>query len=490
MIINNKVKKLVVSTPQGESGILHHDSRYSFNYGTGDRSCEASLLMPIRPESYSSGALPIVFAMNKPEGFLLQKIMGHFAKQGGLDDMKLLSIVGENQIGRLKYAEPEIKRKKISRPQIGLEELLKKHPNQTLFDFLVDTYLESGISGVQPKVMIPDADKFIVDSKTTVTYSDLIVKSGGAEYPFLTQNEFLCMEAARFSLIDVPQCWLSEDGKLFVMKRFDLNDNKPLGFEDMSVLMGKQPDIHGHFKYESSYENIAKVIQLFCKQDAIENKQKLFEYVALSVMVRNGDAHLKNFGLLYEHPDAQQLPSLSPLYDVVTTTVYPHINPSTGVSLADRTMALNLNKEKRYPSRKEIIQFGADICHVSKPQEVLERIGNGMSEALLAHREKIEPKFFDLMSGEWDKGRMSIGPDRFYVTGNIENIVTKGIHIGEIIDVSDEVVVQKTGRKPDEITRHDVSLLSKTVAKGEVLEIKYIDGHGIVSGKPLGVEVE
>jgi serine/threonine protein kinase HipA of HipAB toxin-antitoxin module len=30
--------------------------------------------------------------------------------------------------------------------------------------------------------------------------------------------------------------------------------------------------------------------------------RRLFEYVAFTVMVRNGDGHLKNFGLLYEHP--------------------------------------------------------------------------------------------------------------------------------------------------------------------------------------------
>ena len=418
---NNKIKKLIVTTPQGESGALHHESRYSFNYSTGERAAEVSLLMPIRPESYSSGALPIAFSMNKPEGFLLQKIMTHFAKQGGLDEMKLLSIIGANQIGRLNYSDPNDQKQKSSRPQIGLQALLKEQSTQSLFDFLVDAYLESGISGVQPKVMIPDAEKTAsVNGKSTILHSDLIVKSGGEEYPFLTQNEFLCMEAARCSDIRVPPFWLSDDGGLFVMERFDLRQGNALGFEDMAVLMAKQPDPQGAYKYQGSYENIATAIQLYCKEAAIESKQRLFEYVALSIMVRNGDAHLKNFGLLYEHPTADQAPSLAPLYDVVTTTVYPHINPRTGIPKADRTMALKLNKNKDYPLRQDFLRFGADTCHVSKPQEVIDRIASAMSATLLAQRERIDDNFYELIKLEWDLGRMSLEPNRVYLSRSDE----------------------------------------------------------------------
>lgn len=421
---NDKVKKLTVTTPQGDAGVLHHESRYSFNYTTGDRAAEVSLVMPIRPESYSSGALPNVFSMNRPEGYLLHKIKEVFAKQGGLNDMKLLSIVGDNQIGRLKYSEPDIRKAKPMRPQVGLQELLKQHPMQSLFDFLVDTYLESGISGVQPKVMIPDADRSaLVDFKTTVMHSNLIVKSGGDEYPFLTQNEFLCMEAARCSDIRVPTFWLSDDGGLFVMERFDLCDGKTLGFEDMTVLMAKQPDPEGAYKYQGSYENIATVIQLYCRDAAIENKQRLFEYVALSIMVQNGDAHLKNFGLLYEHPTASEPPRLAPLYDVVTTTVYPHTDVRTGMSKVDRSMALKLNKEKNYPLRQTLLRFGADFCHVPKPHQVIDRIATAMSETLLKQRERIDAKFHALISSEWDIGRMRLEPNRIYGSVPIEKSV-------------------------------------------------------------------
>ena len=67
-----KIKRLIVATPQGEAGTLDKESRYVFNYGTGERACEVSLAMPIRAESHASSVLPPPFTMNKPEGWLFQ----------------------------------------------------------------------------------------------------------------------------------------------------------------------------------------------------------------------------------------------------------------------------------------------------------------------------------------------------------------------------------------------------------------------------------
>lgn len=406
-----KIRRLIVATPQGASGVLDNESRYVFNYSTGERSCEASLTMPIRTESYASGALLTPFAMNKPEGWLYRQIVGRMAKHEHVDDMRLLAIVGGNQIGRLSYSVPDLS----TRPtpaQISLSDLLRRQPATELFDFLANVYFESGISGVQPKVLVPDGDKAL-DGKVTVAQPDLIVKAAGDDYPHLTQNEFLCMDAARRAGIRVPKFWLSDDGGLFVMQRFDLEGDQRLGFEDMSVLMDKAPDPQGHYKYQGSYENVVRVIRAYCRGgEGLASSQRFFEYLALCVMVRNGDAHLKNFGLLYEHPAAATSPTLAPLYDVVTTTVYAYRDYRSDHRLVDRTMALKLHKSKRYPSRKELLQFGADVCHVRDPQQVIERIATAMSETLAANRERVDRGFLQQLSSEWDGGRLSVAVDR------------------------------------------------------------------------------
>lgn len=95
--------------------------------------------------------------------------------------------------------------------------------------------------------------------------SDLIVKSGAEEYAHLAQNEFLCLEAARLAGLETPSFWLSENGELFVMERFDLTPSGRLGFEDMAVLLGLHKDPHDNYKYSQSYEILAAVVEHVCR---------------------------------------------------------------------------------------------------------------------------------------------------------------------------------------------------------------------------------
>lgn len=406
----DKIKHLTVSSPQGICGDLRKESRFVFNYTAGERSREVSLTMPIRAESYSSGALLPVFEMNKPEGYLLSKIEEAFAKIGRLDDMALLALTGGTQIGRLNYALPGAQEHR-RRAQIGRRELLARRPTAQLFDELVAIYFESGISGVQPKVLLPDADSVRLDSRATVVHADLIVKASGSEFPHLTENEFLCMSAARRAGLAVPDFDLSEDGGLFVCKRFDLGLRQPLGFEDMAVLMGKP----SRGKYEGSYEGIARAIRLFCADaDPLAQLRRFFEYVTCLVMMRNGDGHLKNFGLLYEHPDLPATVRLAPLFDVVTTSICDSSAGTRRIAKYDRTLALNLAKSRQYPDRRTLLRFAGEVCEVRDPQAVIERIGDAMSETLDAERGRIHSELLAALRKEWDAGRESLQPVRVF----------------------------------------------------------------------------
>jgi serine/threonine-protein kinase HipA len=395
-----KIKHLMVTTPQGPSGDLIKEARFAFNYAAKQTEREVSLTMPLRAESYASGALLPIFEMNRPEGYLLSKIEEAFAKEGGLDDMRLLDIVGGAQIGRLTYARPEEQRPRVP-GRIGLKEILARQPTSELFDFLVATYFQSGISGVQPKVLVPDDDKHDAGLGRETVHADLIVKAGGDEFPYLTQNEFMCLTAARRAGIATPNFWLSEDGGLFVTERFDLRGGAALGFEDMTVLMNKG----SRRKYEGSYENVARAVRLFLAEaDPLAALHELFEYIAFIVMVRNGDGHLKNFGLLYEHPSHEESIRLAPLYDVVTTSIYGFTHPRTSITKYDRTLALNLRKSREYPDRDSLFAFGREHCGVHAPERVIDRIAEALSATLKDQREKIPAKLWDNLNKEWQVG--------------------------------------------------------------------------------------
>ncbi len=401
-----KVKSLDVRSAQGSSGRLLRESQYVFNYGTQDRACEIALGMPLRAASYTSSQPHPIFAMNLPEGNLRQKIKERYQKQfAKLNDMTMMAIVGHDQIGRLVVADTGSQAARSPGAGIALEDLLRAKASDKLFDHLLDVYLASGISGVQPKVLVPDAHP-PGGGLTTARLSDFIVKASSATYPYLTQNEFLCMDAAKRAGIEVPEFYLSDDGSLFVLRRFDrMPSGARLGFEDMSVLSGQSYDEYGHYKYHGSYEAIAVIIESYCGPRAAESKQRFFEYFAASCMMRNGDAHLKNFGLLYESPNNTASVRLSPMYDVVTTSVYDSVNPRTGQVTQDRELALKFNKSRRYPNRQALVSFGYR-CNVLKPAHVLERIEAGMTASLDANRDRLPAALWQRIKKEWDMSRL------------------------------------------------------------------------------------
>jgi serine/threonine-protein kinase HipA len=407
-----KTKHLVVGTPQGDAGDLRKESRFVFNYSSAERAREISLAMPIRAESYSSGALLPIFEMNKPEGYLLSKIEEVFAKVGPLDDMALLELVGGSQIGRLTYRQPGREERRAHAP-MSRKELLQQSASRELFDHLVSVYFDSGISGVQPKVLIPSAaDGSGTLERTTLRHSDLIVKASGIEFPHLAANEFLCLSAAKRAGIEVPEFELSDDGGLLVVTRFDLQpDGMPLGFEDMAVLTGRS----NREKYQGSYEMIARAIRLYCQgADPLPELQGFFEYVALMVMVRNGDGHLKNFGLLYEHPQQPSSIRLAPLFDVVTTCIYDISGGSSEITKYDRTLALKLAKTRTYPLRQTLLDFGRAHCNVARPEQVLDRIGTAMSDTLTNEGLRVNASLLTELTSAWDDARMSLEPHRLF----------------------------------------------------------------------------
>lgn len=405
-----KIKQLDVHVPGAVAGQLHRESQYVFNYTTTERANEVSLSMPLRAQSYAGNPLMPAFAMNLPEGYLYDRIVRRMAKHEPINEMRLLAITGQQQIGRLRFTQAGEQPVDV-RPRVGLDTLLRETATEQLFEFLVETYFDAGISGVQPKVMMPDADKHPANSGTRVTlvHSDLIVKSAGAEYPALTQNEYLCMDAARRAGIAVPDFWLSDDGGLFIMRRFDLEPGLR-GFEDMSVLMGKPRDPQGNYKYTGSYEDVARTIAAYSGANTATNLHAFFEYLVLSVMVRNGDAHLKNFGLQYDHPASPDC-VLSPLYDVVTTTIYPYVNQRTQQHVVDRTMALKLFSgagDKHYPAPADLMRFGREVCHTQRPDVVLDRIATAMGDALRENRCRFTAEYAQWLEAEWDIGIANI----------------------------------------------------------------------------------
>lgn len=336
---------LSVLVNQKSTGVLIREGgEFVFQYGEAQAS-EAfiSLTMPVRVKNYTLPYLMPIFEMHLPEGYLLSVIKKHFSKITATDDFGLLNILAPSVRGRVTYQGSQ--EKSIS--ALSLSDVLHGQ-SENLFQSLVERFaLSSPLSGVQPKVLAK------VQDKATLMHEDVIIKAWGDDYPELALNEYLCMTAVKLAGIPVPEFYLSDDERLFVMKRFDvLETGVVLGFEDMCVLQAKRRDD----KYNGSYEQLAKTIKTFVSP---EHKQaslnQFFKMMVMNHLLQNGDAHLKNFGVIYDGPDNIKL---APAYDVVCTTAY----------VPQDMTALTMQGTKRWQNKKSLIKFAIDACELTQKQ--------------------------------------------------------------------------------------------------------------------------
>jgi serine/threonine-protein kinase HipA len=368
-----ELDRVDVETPQGKSGRLQHVAGDYFFTCAADApsAADISLTMPHRAAQYVSRDLHPIFQMNLPEGYVLEQLRQRFAKASTLNPMLLLALTGrESAIGRVSVTTPVVASERGRGER--LQEILAWDGAEDLFAELADRYLlRSGVSGVQPKLLVPESiDTMASNARASLVTSELIVKSGSEDYPGLAVNEYVCMSIAREAGIAVPEFHLSKNRKLFVMRRFDrCADGTALGFEDMAVLMG----LSAADKYSASYERIAKAIRAYCSPEHQPAAlAQLFDQVVLSCLVGNGDAHLKNFGVVYGHPQDGSV-RLAPAYDIINTTAY----------IPEDGLALLLNGSKSLFAARANLQPLAERCMVKKPQSRVDLLV-GAAEKILA----------------------------------------------------------------------------------------------------------
>ena len=366
-----------------------------------------SVTMPVRLSSWNApfGLLPI-FEMNLPEGVLRERLRLAFAKATGtFDEFDLLSIVGRSQVGRIRYTG-EGAQLNEEVPFQSVDEILARRRDGDLFRYLIEKFASfSGISGVQPKILVRDEQASAALREARPRFSQSyqgathIVKLWDRnEFPQLAANEHFCLSIAQKCGLEVPPYRLAEDGMALVIDRFDLRpDGTCRGFEDFCVLNARRTDE----KYRGSYEtSIMKRFQEFANSPHVnEDMEKLFTLIAINCAIRNGDAHLKNFGIVYD--DVLEEARLAPVYDLVTTAVY----------LPKDSLALTLNGTTKWPTAKEIRRLGETRMAGTpgRVKQILERIDEAISRTMSEVRSYIKqhPDFAEIgerMLQEWEKG--------------------------------------------------------------------------------------
>lgn len=192
-------------------------------------------------------------------------------------------------------------------------------PPAPLWDF--------SLAGVALKFsMLQRGDRLTLSTRTEG--GQWILKTPDPKFRNVPLNEYAMMRLASLCGINTPQTrlitrdeveslpngvWHQDENRAFLVERFDRRpDGSRIHVEDFLQILDRYPET----KYLGSFENVAALAYRARDVDAlVEFARRL----TLNVLIGNGDAHYKNWSLIYNDPE---MPTLSPVYDIVATSAY------------------------------------------------------------------------------------------------------------------------------------------------------------------------
>ncbi|MGZ3142746.1 type II toxin-antitoxin system HipA family toxin [Lentzea chajnantorensis] len=160
---------------------------------------------------------------------------------------------------------------------------------------------------------------------------DWIVKLPDRVFRDVPRNEFVMMSLASSAGIDVPEIelvhrdsvdkrvpgdlWPESESYAYAIRRFDREEggHRRIHIEDLAQVRNFYPER----KYFGSFETVANLIY---RRHDVKSLIQFVRRLTFSILISNGDAHLKNWSLIYRNP---QVPELAPAYDLVATGFYP-----------------------------------------------------------------------------------------------------------------------------------------------------------------------
>ncbi|WP_413113963.1 type II toxin-antitoxin system HipA family toxin [Thaumasiovibrio sp. DFM-14] len=210
-------------------------------------------------------------------------------------------------------------------PDWALEQRLSTEPQQIDVKH-ADT--KFSLAGVQMKFSSSHVDgRYHIDQE--ISADMWIVKTPSTVHKGVPVNEYTCMKLAEAAGADIPEVRLIELSELeglpsirlpdeqyaYGIKRFDRSNADRIHTEDFAQVFGLYPSD----KYQKvNYEQLGNALYR-TSAERLKDIQQMARRLLINILLGNGDAHLKNWTLIYGD---KQSPRLSPLYDVVFTSPY------------------------------------------------------------------------------------------------------------------------------------------------------------------------
>jgi serine/threonine-protein kinase HipA len=315
-------------------------SRYRFEYSTqalaSSRESGAILSASLSPQekAFTPSRSAPFFEGLLPEG----SVRAAIARKFGLseeDGFGLLSALGADCAGAV-VVPPEGDRPE---PVAGkgirllgadeLESLVDELPRRPLGVSAEVDGVRLSLGGVQDKLVLTRTPSGQFGQPTDGTPSTCLLKPDYGRYEDLAVNEAFCMRVASASGLATAATEIVRVGTTpcLYVERFDrVTDSDGavvrIHQEDMCQALGILPAA----KYEEnggpSVAAIVGLLRELGSSRAAVDINSFVKAVLVDFLLGNSDAHGKNFALLYDPSTGVRL---APLYDIVSTAVYPDV---------------------------------------------------------------------------------------------------------------------------------------------------------------------
>lgn len=283
-------------------------------------------------------SLPRWFSHLLPEGQLRQAA----SNAAGIDprsELRLLGVLGSDDLPGAIRVLPVGEDGEISVPEVD---------DARDDDEVADPVLKFSLAGLQMKFSVVRSEKGLTIPVVGET-GDLILKLPDPRpgYQGVPEAEFAAMRLARAAEMDVPEVYLLDArgvdrlgpwaemaaGLSFAIERYDrLPHGQRIHAEEFAQILDVSAN-KPRVKYlKANFETIANIAAKLAGPVAV---YEVIDRIVLNVLIGNGDAHLKNWSVVY--PDGQNA-RLSPLYDVVPTVLF----------IPSDDLGLNLNGSKSF----------------------------------------------------------------------------------------------------------------------------------------------
>jgi serine/threonine-protein kinase HipA len=323
-------------------------TRYRLHYSRealqrhGEHAIALSASLPVRSDPYPSGQTKPFFEGLLPEGAIRATI----ARALGLSEdngFGLLAELGRDCAGAVVVVPAGAP---APTPETGsiewldddaLAQRIADLPRNPLGVAGAGGRVRLSLAGVQPKLVVTRAPSGRIGQPTGGAPSTHLIKPAQEQYPGLVANEVFCLRVARTAGLRAAIAEIVEIGgrDCLLVERWDRTIDAGgrivrLHQEDLCQALGKLPAA----KYEAEGgPSVAAMVELLRHLGAPTLARDLVELVravALNVLLGNADAHGKNYAVLYEPLGVGRL---APLYDVVSTTVYPELSGSLAMAI-------------------------------------------------------------------------------------------------------------------------------------------------------------